>query len=393
MRNTNIIRALLRATDHLDFQVQRVTGHLADTLRGDRIGAKALTTASGTHDNADRSGVARLKHAFDPKRHGPTPTNAAVRGGGVSEKDFPLPGRVQDFASPFTEEAAAKVAERQKFSRWQADAANIMVGNLRALGRRPTPNDWSAEYWRLVEERSKRSPLFPDNDRLKKPITDDEPNRDWFGLNIPPEGGVREPLTGQWVGGQPTPLGRAYAEAGERALARFETEGVTGNDFQNTVRLSDGSFVDGNRIARKERLEQISREMAERYAARGFDISAWQYSSRPGDVITSTATETDRSRIIQDAFRQLAGPGEFTTEAWADVAYKLFQGPQMYAGSDAVTRTFLAGAAEYHLGRVPVFPHDIDLRALTMSQRDFVSYIVEHDMSMRGLSGHPDVPG
>ncbi|MFI2230164.1 hypothetical protein [Nocardia testacea] len=288
-----------------------------------------------------------------------------------------MPGRARDFAERFDLKTAEKRANLREFARWQADAANAVVARLRALDRTPNTKDWELEYQLLTKERSTKATLFPDS-RLDTLITDENPNADCFGPNIVRDGATWDPRAQRWAGGHPTPWSQTYAATGVRALARFRSEGVTGNELQNTVRLSDGTVVDGNRLLRNESAEQASRDRRDRLAARGIDVRAWRPPT-PDEVFTITASEANRGRILADAFDQLATPGAFTTETWADVAYKLFQAPQMKNGSDAVIRTYLAAAAEYRLGRVPDFPHDIDLRAMTMSQRDFVGFVVDHD--------------
>ncbi|MET8795423.1 hypothetical protein ABZV91_03020 [Nocardia sp. NPDC004568] len=312
------------------------------------------------------------------------PADQRLRSNGVKESDFPLPARVLRFAVPFTKQAAAEVAELRTFARWQAAAANAMIARLRALGREPTPEDWLAEYRRLMDERDTKKRLDPDS-LFDTPITDDYPNIDQFGPVVAGEGSVWDFEKRQYVGGYPTPASENYREIGELAVARFRIAGIPGDELQNRVRLSGETEVNGNRILRGESAEQAIRDHIERGAARGFDVSNWRWSAvTPETPVTFTATEADRRLILQDAVDQLARPGAFTTEEWADAAYKLFQSPERKNGSDGVIRTYLAAAAAYRMGRVPVFPHDIDLRAMTMEQRDFVKYVVDHDASAAG---------
>ncbi|WP_406280605.1 hypothetical protein OH799_14730 [Nocardia sp. NBC_00881] len=290
----------------------------------------------------------------------------------VEEADFPFPRRLETWA-PNTEEAVQKGAELREFARWMANKANTIVNRLRHSGRKPTPEDWEAEYWDLIEERSKVRGYKP-NARLKLRLTDAEyPNVNRFSSNAERDGSVLDPRIGRWVGGLPTPFSELWAETCERALARFDTGGVTGEELQNKIRLSDGTVINGNRILKGKAAEEILHFVWEAKTS----PNGWEFA--PGDVITVSGTEANRRRILHDAFEQLARPGEFTVETWADVAYKLFQAPQTKSGSDATIRTFLVGAAAYRLGRVPDFPHDIDLRAMTMNQGDFVRYVVDHD--------------
>ncbi|MFE9575170.1 hypothetical protein ACFYO1_02195 [Nocardia sp. NPDC006044] len=173
-------------------------------------------------------------------------------------------------------------------------------------------------------------------------------------------------------------MNQTYADVAERALARFRKEGITGDVLQNTVQLSSGETVNGNWMACGMAHERAAREQIERNVARGLDVSKWSPTTHQR-VVTITATEADRRLILQDAFRQLADPKPFTIRTWANVSYELFQSPQTKNGSDAVIRTFLAAAGEYRMSRVPKFPHDIDLRAMTMNQRDFIDFITDFD--------------
>lgn len=261
----------------------------------------------------------------------------------------------------------------EKFRDWQVDAANDMSTSLRHLGRDLTPGDWEKSYWRLVQQRSIQPSLHPDND-LTIPITDNDLRADLFGR--PGD----EP--------QPTPFGIAFAGAARRGLERMKAAGV--DQLDNVVRLTDGTEVKGNWMMRGDLVKQELLRMAEEESTPGQIHSLQRWTDV---VLTVTGSEADRARILQDGFRQLADPAEFTVQTWADVAYKLFQSPQTMYGSDAMIRTFLAGAGDYRLGRVPVFPHDLDLRALTMTQTDFVHYIVDHDVVLRGESDSTEVWG
>ncbi|MFC9433714.1 hypothetical protein [Nocardia sp. NPDC057030] len=182
-------------------------------------------------------------------------------------------------------------------------------------------------------------------------------------------------------------MSELYVETAQRTLARLRTEGVTGNDYQNIVRLSDGTTAYGNRLVTNGIARQIVGAEKERAAAAGADISRWAVPG-PESVVAVAATEADRERIHLDTFNHIS-KGIHNTEEWADIAYKLLQSPQRWSGPDAVIRTYLAGTADYHLGRVPVFPHDIDIRALTMSQSDFVKYVADYDRPNRSVPYQP----
>ncbi|MBF6207811.1 hypothetical protein IU483_27540 [Streptomyces gardneri] len=63
MLGTGIIRALLHATEWLDLQASRVAGHLADTVGGDRIGAKAVEAIARAYAATDRANAAQLERS------------------------------------------------------------------------------------------------------------------------------------------------------------------------------------------------------------------------------------------------------------------------------------------------------------------------------------------
>lgn len=299
--------------------------------------------------------------------------------------DFPFPGRLISWTTgvgprPFAGENLERIAELRKFAEWQADTANRMTGRLNALDREPTAEDWRTEYRRLMKERSEYNVDSPSTSLSKympeDPITDKDPNYDWYGNAAVRHNTEWDEENMRWFGGQPSFHGIIYDETAERILKRFRIEGAVGDELQNIVRLSDGTEVNGNRLLKDESAKQAAVFMKERAADHGVDVSQWPIPTDK-EAMTITGTEGDRQRILQDAFKQLAEPGEFTLEKWAEVAYELYQSPQTKAGSDSLIRTFLAGAGEYRMGRVPDFPHDIDLRAYTMRQTDFVKYVVD----------------
>ncbi len=303
--------------------------------------------------------------------------------------DFPMPGRMQHRASPVTKEAAADIAAKREFVVRQVEMAKVGVTNLLLLGRRPTAADWAAEHRRIIVQRAN----LPANGRpehLRTPLTDADriAFNDFFGRNIRTEGGELDPETGYFVGGQETPLSITYAEAGRRAHARFGAGNEHIEELQNTVRLSDGTVIDSNRLVRGERWEEVSRAKAAAQAALGQDVSTWRMTRNSHDIVSIPATQADRERMRQDAYTQLAQP-DFTIRNWADVQYKLSLGWEMRGGTDGAARTLAAEAGMFHLNRVPVYPHDIDLLAMTMDQDKFIDYIVEHDRSMRDPAGEP----
>ena len=213
----------------------------------------------------------------------------------ITEKDFPFPGRMQTFANPLTKEAAEKIAEKEKFAKWHADGANRMVDRLNALKREPTQRDWEKEYKKLADERSamKARTASDAGIPLETPITDKDPNHDWFGNNATSEKTQWDPQKRQYVGGQPTPHNITYTEAAERIFSRFETEGIPGDELQNVVHLLDGTIVNGNRAVRGESLKRAAENLREWNAARGNDVSEWPIPTS-GEAMTITGTAADR---------------------------------------------------------------------------------------------------
>ncbi|MGW5385615.1 hypothetical protein [Nocardia sp. NPDC003963] len=303
--------------------------------------------------------------------------------GRVEAADFPFPSRLINEPMPLPREVSEKVDGLRGFAEWQAGAANAMVNNLRALERKPEARDWENEYWNLLKSRSGKPALFSTSD-LGTPITDDYPNLTWLGPEFKKDVLLFDRSRNEFIRGRASPHNMTFEQAARRALARFEAEGVTGDELHTVVRLTDGTEVKGNLIKRGEAARQHFEYLRQWSAAKGRDVSEWPEPTAE-EAMTLTASEADRGRIFADAFEQLAEPGEFTTRKWADVSYKLFESPQMKNGSDAVTRTYIAGAGQYHLGRVPDFPHDIDLLANTMSQKDFVRHLVNYDMPQGGV--------
>lgn len=179
-----------------------------------------------------------------------------------------------------------------------------------------------------------------------------------------------------WIGGEETPASHVVATAGDRALARFETEGVSGDVLQNWVHLPDGTAVPGNQIVRGEMAKRVVLDLKNGVEKRGLNVS--QFETGGNMVFMVTADEASRAAIFQAAMQELERfsqqPGQCTPETLANLAYLLFQAPQNKKGSDAVIRTFLVTAGTYLTNVTPVLPQDLDLRAGTMTQRQFIQY-------------------
>ncbi|MFI1460369.1 zeta toxin family protein [Nocardia carnea] len=307
---------------------------------------------------------------------------------GVKAEDFPLPGRLDRKTRPHTAEAAAELDRLAEFAQDQADWANTVVAGLRGLERPPGPADWEQEFWKITDQRTTTTASEAGQDALSEAI--DRPRRTRLG-EIPRYGDG--PI---WIPGRQNPVGlptwarETFAAAGARAPRRFTAEGVTGDILEIRIRLTDGTTALGRRLIRGETAENLAREIRQRRAERTGKLPFGGPALGPGQVFSETSREEERTRILNDAFTQLAAPGEFTAATWAEIAYKLFHAPQRKSGSDAVIRSFMAAAGVHRLGRVPDFPHDIDLLAMVTSQDEFIALIVEYGNITGGIGSHPN---
>lgn len=308
-------------------------------------------------------------------------TNVVER---IEANAFPLPDRADTFARPLTDADEAELAERRKFAEGQAEESTYELGKLREIEGVPSSDTWTEMYGSITKWRSNLDAarlgkgIVQGKDRITTPITDKSPNRDRIGdLGRLRAGSSWSDDEQAWVGGEPTPASSVVAAAGERAHARFETEGVAGDRLQNTVRLPDGRLINGNEIIKGAAAKQLVLELKQGVEDRRLDVSQFETG---GDMIFMvTASEENRNLIFQAAMDELEKlshqPNEWNQEAFANIAYLLFQSPQFKKGSDAVIRTFLVTAGAY-LGEVPKIPQDIDLRAGTMTQDDFIQYVI-----------------
>jgi hypothetical protein len=303
----------------------------------------------------------------------------------IGPESFPMPDRADTFARPLSDADQTTLASRREFGVRQAEAANDVLAALQTLEQPLTANDWNEVYETLTRWRSSLDAarlgqgVAQGRDRITTPITDESPNRDRVGnLGRLRAGATWSDEAQAWVGGLETPASRIVAEAGARAATRFDAEGITGDELQNTVHLPDGTVMRGNRIVRGEAAHQIALELKRGVAARGHDVG--QFETGGEDMMfTITADAADRAAIFQAALQELTSqqPGQCTREAWANVAYLLYQSPQYKKGSDAVIRTFLVAAGTHLVGEAPILPQDIDLRAYISTQDEFVRYVIE----------------
>ncbi|MEV0366344.1 hypothetical protein [Nocardia fusca] len=313
-------------------------------------------------------------------------SSSEARRSGVTAENFPLPGRLDQKTRPHTAEAAADLDRLAEFAQDQADWANTVVADLRGLDRPPGPADWEQEFWKITDQRTTTTASEAGPGALSEAI--DRPRRTRLG-DIPRYG--EGPI---WIPGRQTPVGlptwarETFAAAGARARRRFTAEGVTGDILETRIRLTDGTTALGRRLIRGETAENLAQEIRQRRAERTGKLPFPGPALAPGQVFSETSSQEERTRILDDAFAQLAAPGEFTTATWAEIAYKLFHAPQRKSGSDAVIRSFMAAVGVHHLGRVPEFPHDIDLLAMVTSQDEFIALILEHG-NITGEIGSP----
>jgi hypothetical protein len=302
----------------------------------------------------------------------------------IMPDSFPLPDRADTFARPLSDVDQIALAQRREFANRQAEAANGVLAAIQDRETPPSEDDWGAIYESLTLWRSRLDAgrlgqgIVQGKDRITTLITDGSPNRDRIGDPGRLRAGAAWSSDAQaWVGGEPTPASRAVAEAGKRAIARFEVEDNHGDELQNIIQLSDGSVLNGNRIVRGGLARRIALELRNGVAARGHDVSRFETG---GDLLfTVTADEADRITIFNAVMQVLANerPGQCSEQTWANIAYLLYQSPKYKKGSDAVIRTFLVVSGTYLLGYVPKLSQDIDLRAYTSTQSDFVDYMTQ----------------
>ncbi|MDX3006394.1 hypothetical protein PWY87_32255 [Kribbella solani] len=111
---------------------------------------------------------------------------------------------------------------------------------------------------------------------------------------------------------------------------------------------------------------------------------------------TKTAEHTDRWTLQAEAFGLLAdleerrsagqAPDAEARRAFVQATYYLYQGPEFVRGGDATIRTLLVAAHARVFDEALKVMQDIDIRAMTMSQRDFTKYAVQN-YALAGPSG------
>ncbi|MGW6330836.1 hypothetical protein [Nocardia rhamnosiphila] len=370
---------------------------------GGLIGSRPAEPGAGAAGSAPEGGARAvpLTHPSDAGQRGPVTGDGLIgrtgeiavgslrrdSTGRVEAENFPLPGRLDRRTRPHTAEAAAELDRLAEFAQDQADWANTVVADLRELEHPPGPADWEREFWKITDQRTTTTASEAGPGALSEAI--DRPRRTRLG-EIPRYG--EGPL---WIPGRRTPVGLptwaqgTFAAAGARAPRRFTAEGVTGDILETRIRLTDGTTALGRRLIRGETAEHLAEEIRRRRAERTGKPPFEGPALAPGQVFSETSSPEERTRILADAFAQLAAPGEFTTATWAEIAYKLFHAPQRKSGSDAVIRSFMAAVGVHHLGRVPDFSHDIDLLAMVTSQDEFIALIIEHDNITGSTGSHP----
>lgn len=390
----------LRAAEGATSLIQGIQGQLVETTQGS--GSEIVPDAQAALETA-RVSLVRSGGSLATARSGLVQYLVDIGAGGescqathdrvdtaeahvITAESFPFPDRADTFARPLSEGDQRRLEGLRRFAGLQAAAANKALETLAASGATPTVEDWSKIYQSLTDWRSGLNAahfgkgVVQGKDRITTPITDASPNRDRIGA----VGRLRansqwSDEAQSWVGGEQTPSSRVAERAGERVTRRFDAEAPDSDELQNIVRLPDGTAVNGNKIVRGRKAAQIAQEIKQGVAARGHDVS--QFDTGGDMMFTVTATEADRTRIFaaaMDRLQELSSlpKNEITDKDLAEVVYLLYQSPLNKKGSDAVTRPYYVVAGKYLQGKAPAVPQDIDLRAYTMSQDQFVQYMI-----------------
>lgn len=191
------------------------------------------------------------------------------------------------------------------------------------------------------------------------------------------------------AGGGETPASHQVAKAGEWLNARMDNEQdneVAEGVLQNRVVLPSGRVVNGNLLLRGEGAHEQNVIGVLRAKASGVKTS---WIAVNGDIAyTQTATEADRKIIRQELYayaaqieaeHQKGNPP--TVKQWAEIAYLVYQSPEMKKGSDAVNRVFLMTLASRWLKVMPTMPQDIDWRAYIRGQEQFIEDVLAEQSS------------
>lgn len=211
-------------------------------------------------------------------------------------------------------------------------------------------------------------------ERFRTTIADGGANYDRLGeFGRLRDGATWDAETRTYVGGTPTPASTILARYGQLARERVSQHGQRGM-LGNIVSVPGASRqLRGNRLVVGEPARAIGRDLLQRMAQRGLDVSTVETGGEPVYAITADPQQAEVLRNI--AFIHLGGAVELDNlreriAAWQLARYLLFQGPLYKKGSDAVVRVFLVGVGAMLFGRAPVMQQDADLRCMVLPQHD-----------------------
>ncbi|MDX2970770.1 hypothetical protein [Kribbella solani] len=303
----------------------------------------------------------------------------------ITAASFPTPDLIKVTNNP------GQWDQQEGFARFQAEAANGSVAwlgeRLGAVATRAERSMAFAQLYRNLAEwrfetahraggRSPNSEL----EQYHQSIGPHEPRTSVFGPRLRSEGGGQLDFsTRRLTDGIPTPASRQSALIGTIIEARFAARRTvwccrTRSTFRtNGVSTGTCCSVDwpwptsvGSRFA-----------IDELYA-------------------TKTAEHTDRWTLQAEAFGLLAdleerrsagqAPDAEARRAFVQATYYLYQGPEFVRGGDATIRTLLVAAHARVFDEALKVMQDVDIRAMTMSQRDFTKYAVQN-YALAGPSG------
>lgn len=276
---------------------------------------------------------------------------------------------------------AGELRRVRRFAEWQVLAAGrahaVLSDEWRAFrGRSRRVRALLAAYHELVQWRyglARAAPSRPgtavpvDPERFLAPIDHYGPNCDRIGR----VGRLRFNSTWNeddrvFTGGVSTPAFRITLRYGRAAQSRFLRSGAAGDILTNSVRLPDGTRIDGNMLVRGAAARELARELAARVAGRGCDTRRFETGGDPIYVVT--AGNSARAEMFRQAMELLARAGTDDVASWQQARFLLYQAPRTKRGSDSVIRTFLVAVGGVLLGAAPRLVHDVDLRCLVLGQ-------------------------
>lgn len=316
----------------------------------------------------------------------------------LTSREFPTP--------QIAERNDLKGAAVNWFAEDQANDANIARAELEAMLAYTPEAAWPGLFeslnkrfveWRhqLAIDRGTASsgaaaPLT--DERFVTPITDTSPNVDPVGdVGFWNDGYAWDEALGRYAGGEETPASRQVVKAGEWLNERMDNEQddeVTEGVLQNRVVLPSGRVVNGNLLLRGEGAHEQNVIGVLRAKDKGKGVKT-SWIAINGDIAyTQTGTKADRNIIRQELYAYAAKiEAEYqkgnapTVEQWAEIAYLLYQSPEMKKGSDAVNRVFLMTLASRWFESLPTMPQDVDWRAYIRGQEQFIEDVLAEQSS------------